>query len=117
VALFFTHNTSDCKELHRQIQSAVEQGRLILGQNTMKVDIQLFPIVNMVEGYDRSVRRQLDFALGINMARLAPHCRARNEEADPCNRPQKGENGYITEEQVRHVRNERLASSDLLKKY
>jgi hypothetical protein len=27
----FTHNTNDCKELHRQIQSAIEQGRLILG--------------------------------------------------------------------------------------
>jgi hypothetical protein len=34
----FTHNTSDCKELRRQIQSAIEQGRLILGQTTMKVD-------------------------------------------------------------------------------
>jgi hypothetical protein len=27
----FTHTTNDCKELHRQIQSAIEQGRLILG--------------------------------------------------------------------------------------
>jgi hypothetical protein len=34
----FTHNTSDCKELRRQIQSAIEQGRLILGQYAMKVD-------------------------------------------------------------------------------
>jgi hypothetical protein len=71
----------------------------------------------MVEGYDRSTRRQLDFALGINMAGLEPHHRARNEEADPCDRPQKWENGYIMEEQVRHVRNQRPASSDLLKKY
>jgi hypothetical protein len=54
----------------------------------------------MVEGYDRSARRQLDFALGINMAGLAPRRRTRNEEADPCDRPQKGEKGYITEEQV-----------------
>jgi hypothetical protein len=53
----FTHNTSDCKELHRQIQSTIEQGRLILGQTAMKVDTQPFPSVNMVEGYDRSVRR------------------------------------------------------------
>jgi hypothetical protein len=52
----FTHNTSDCKELRRQIQSAIEQGRLILGQNAMKVDTQPFPSVNMVEGYDRSAR-------------------------------------------------------------
>jgi hypothetical protein len=34
----------------------------------MKVDTQPFPNVNMVEGYDRSMRRQLDFTLGINMA-------------------------------------------------
>jgi hypothetical protein len=27
----FTHKTNDCKELHRQIKSAIEQGRLILG--------------------------------------------------------------------------------------
>jgi hypothetical protein len=27
----FTHITNDCKELRRQIQSAIEQGRLILG--------------------------------------------------------------------------------------
>jgi hypothetical protein len=45
-------------------------------------------------------------------------CRhTKNEEADPCDRPQKGKKGYITEEQVRHVRNQRPASSDLLKKY
>jgi hypothetical protein len=51
------------------------------------------------------------------MAGLAPRCRTKNEEADPCDRPQKGEKGYITEEQIRHVRNQRPASSDLLKKY
>jgi hypothetical protein len=113
----FTHNTSDCKELYWRIQSAIEQGRLILGQNTMKVDTQPFPSVNMMEGYDRSARRQLDFALGINMAGPAPRRHARNEEADPCDQPQKGERGYITEEQVRHVRNQRPDSSDLLKKY
>jgi hypothetical protein len=27
----FTHTTNDYKELHQQIQSAIEQGRLILG--------------------------------------------------------------------------------------
>jgi hypothetical protein len=51
------------------------------------------------------------------MAGLAPRCHTRNEEADPCDGPQKGEKGYITEEQIRHVRNQRPASSDLLKKY
>ena len=34
----FTHATGECKELRRQIQSAIEQGRLILAQHTMKVD-------------------------------------------------------------------------------
>jgi hypothetical protein len=97
------------------IQSAIEQGRLILGQIAMKVDTQPFPSVNMVEGYDRSMRRQLDFALGINMAGSALRRHTRNEESDPCDRPQKGKKGYITEEQIRHVRNQRPASSDLSK--
>ena len=39
----FTHITNDCKELRRQIQTAIEQGRLILGQFAMKVDTQPFP--------------------------------------------------------------------------
>jgi hypothetical protein len=59
----------------------------------------------------------LDFAFGINMAGPAPHRYARKEKTDPCNRPQKGEKEYITEEQVRHVRNQWPASSHLLKKY
>jgi hypothetical protein len=83
----FTHNTSGCKELRRQIQSTIEQGRLILGKNAMKVDTQPFPSVNMVEGYDRPARRQLDFVLGINMAGPAPCRHTKNEEADPCDRP------------------------------
>jgi hypothetical protein len=45
----FTHTTNDYKELRRQIQSAIEQGRLILGQFTMKVDTRPFSSVNMVE--------------------------------------------------------------------
>jgi hypothetical protein len=83
----------------------------------MKVDTQPFPSVNMVEDYDRYVRRQLDFALSINIAGFASRGQTKNEEADLCDQPQKGEKGYITEEQVRHVRNQRPASSDLLKKY
>jgi hypothetical protein len=47
----FTHTTNDCKELRWQIQSAIEHGRLILGQFAMKVDTQLFPGVNMVEDH------------------------------------------------------------------
>jgi hypothetical protein len=77
----FTHDTGDCKELRRQIQSAIEQGRLILGQYAMKVDTQPFPNVNMVEGYDRSTRHQLDFMLGINMGRYTTRQHARKQEA------------------------------------
>jgi hypothetical protein len=51
------------------------------------------------------------------MTELAPRRQTKNEEADPCDRPQKGDKGYIMEEQIRHVRNQRPASSDLLKKY
>jgi hypothetical protein len=47
----FTHTTNDCKELRWQIQSTIEQGRLILGQFTMKVDTRPFSGVNMVGGY------------------------------------------------------------------
>jgi hypothetical protein len=113
----FTHSTSDCKELRRQIQSAIEQGRLILGQTAMKVDTQPFLGVNMVEGYDWSARRQLDFALGINMAGLVSLHQAKKKEADPSDRPQKEEKGHVIEEQVTHVRNQWPTSSDLLRKY
>jgi hypothetical protein len=113
----FTHGTGDCKELRRQIQSAIEQGQLILGQYAMKVDTQPFPNVNMVEGYDRSTRRQLDFTLDINMAGHTSCQHARKQEADSRDRPQKEGRDYITEEQVRHVKNQRPISSHLLRKY
>jgi hypothetical protein len=45
----FTHTTNDWKELRRQIQSAIEQGQLIMGQFTKKDDTWPFPGVNMVE--------------------------------------------------------------------
>jgi hypothetical protein len=68
----FTHTTNDCKELRRQIQLAIEQGRSILGQFTMKVDTQSFPGVNMVESHrdagEWSARCRLDFTFDINMA-------------------------------------------------
>jgi hypothetical protein len=116
----FTHNTNDCKELRQQIQSAIDQGRLILGQLTMKVNTRPFPCVNMVEGYrdmgERSARRRLDFSFDINMAGPLRH---HNEEkgASPRDQPQKGEKKYITEEQVRHVRYQWPLSTHLLKKY
>ncbi|PVH47741.1 hypothetical protein PAHAL_4G137000 [Panicum hallii] len=83
----------------------------------MKVDTQPFPNVNMVEGYDWSTRRQLDFMLSINMARHTSRQHTRRQEADSRDRPQKEERDYITEEQVRHVRNQRSVSSHLLRKY
>jgi hypothetical protein len=51
------------------------------------------------------------------MAGLASRRQTKNKEADPSDRPQKEEKGYVTEEKVRHVRNQRPTSSDLLKKY
>jgi hypothetical protein len=83
----------------------------------MKVDTQPFPNVNMVEGYDRSTHCQLDFTFRINMAGHASHQHTKRQEADSRDRPQKEERGYITEEQVRHVRNQRPVSSHLLRKY
>ena len=63
----FTHATNDCKELRRQIQSAIEQGRLILAQHTMKVDSQPFPQANVVELSDFRPEGQ-NLAFQINMA-------------------------------------------------
>jgi hypothetical protein len=64
----------------------------------MKVDTQSFPNVNMVEGYDRSTRRQLDFTLGINVAGHTSRQHTRRQEADSRDWPQKEERGYIIEE-------------------
>jgi hypothetical protein len=68
----------------------------------MKIDTQPFLNVNMVEGYNRSTRRQLDFTFDINMAGHTSWQYARKQEADSHDRPQKEKRDYITEEQVRH---------------
>jgi hypothetical protein len=47
----------------------------------MKVDTQPFPGVNMVESYDRSAKRQLDFTLGINMAGVTSRHQVKNKES------------------------------------
>ncbi|PVH30869.1 hypothetical protein PAHAL_9G001000 [Panicum hallii] len=83
----------------------------------MKVDTQPFPGVNMVESNDRTARRQLNFALGINMAGVASRRQIEDGEADSSDRPQNEKGEYITERQVRYVRNQRPTSSDLLRKY
>jgi hypothetical protein len=97
----FTHNTNDCNELHRQIQSAIEQDRLILGHFTMKVDTRPFVGVNMVEGHRDSGEWPawcwLDFLFNVNMAG-SPWRHDEEKGASPCDRPRKGEMKYITEE-------------------
>jgi hypothetical protein len=88
----FTHTTNDCKELRRQIQSAIEQGQLILGQFTMKVDTWSFPSINMVESHrdagEQSVWHRLDFTFDINMAGPPRH-RDEKEGAIPAIGPEK----------------------------
>jgi len=115
----FTHATSDCKELRRQIQSAIEQGQLILAQHTMKVDSQPFSQANMVELMDPS-RGHQNFAFHINMA--GPTCRhdKQQTEAVSCKRPRdkdRSEQQHITEEQVCHIRNQLPPSDRPLEKY
>ena len=122
----FTHITNDCKEFRRQIQTAIEQGRLILGQFAMKVDTQPFPGVNMVD-HNHSARRQLDFSFNVNMAgpvyhhdrdeKGIGHSRGKEKGADPSDRPRYDDRRYITEEQVRSVRYQRPLSAHLLNKY
>src|SRR3954464_13065324 len=122
-----THNTNDCMELRRQIQVAIEQGRFILGQFTMKLDTQPFPSVNMVER-NHSVRRQLEFPFEVNMAGPeyhhdrdegeSSHRRGKEKaEADPHDRPQYDDRRYLTREQVRSVWYQRPLSTHLLNKY
>ena len=77
----FTHATGECKELRRQIQSAIEQGRLILAQHTMKVDTKPFPQANMVELSDFRSEGQ-DLAFQVNMVEpMRRHDKQRREAA------------------------------------
>lgn len=123
----FTHATNDCKELRRQIQMAIEQGRLILGQFAMKVDTHPFPGVNMVE-LNHSTGCEPGFSFDVNMAGPAHrhgkdkeesgHSRGKDKkEADPRDRPQYDDRWYLTEEQVRNVQYQRPLSAHLLNKY
>jgi hypothetical protein len=77
----FTHTTNDYKELRRQIQSVIEQGRLILGQFAMKVDTLPFPGVHMVEGHMDAGERSI----------WQDHCDVtmRRREPVPTNAPRK----------------------------
>ena len=115
----FTHSTGECKELRRQIQSAIEQGRLILAQHTMKVDTKPFPQANVVELSDFGSEGQ-DLAFQINMVGPVRRHDKQRREAAFGKRPQnerKLEQQHVTKEQVRHIRNQLLASNRLLEKY
>ena len=96
----FTHSTGECKELRRQIQSAIEQGRLILAQHTMKVDTKPFPQVNVVELSNFGSEGQ-DLAFQINMVGpMRRHDKQRREAASG-KRPQDRrelEQQHVTEE-------------------
>ena len=103
----FIHATNDCKELRRQIQSAIEQGRLILAQHTMKVDSQPFPQANVVELSDLGAEGQ-NLAFQINMAGPIRRRVKQRREAVSGKRPQDErvlEQRHVIEEQVRHIRN------------
>jgi len=113
----FTHSTGECKELRRQIQSAIEQGRLILAQHTMKVDTKPFPQANMVELSDLGSKGQ-DLAFQINMVGpVRRHDKQRREAASGKQDRRELEQQHVTEEQVRHIRNQLPASNRLLEKY
>jgi len=102
----FTHATSECKELHHHIQSAIEQGRLILAQHTMKVDSQPFPQANVLELSDFTPMSQ-NFAFQINMVGPTRHRGEQRRKAISSKRPQDEdeiEQQHITEEQVRQTR-------------
>ena len=103
----FTHATNDCKELRRQIQSAIEQVRLILAQHTMKVDRQPFPQANVVGLSGLSPEGQ-NFTFQINMVGPVRRRDEQRKEAASGKRPQdedEPEQQHVTEEQVRHIRN------------
>jgi len=115
----FTHATNDCKELRRQIQSAIEQCRLILAQHTMKVDNQPFPQANVVELSDLGSEGQ-NLAFQINMEGPVRRRDEQRKEAASGKRPQDEhelEQQHVTEEQVHHIRNQLPASNRLLEKF
>ena len=100
MAPLFTHATNDCKELRRQIQSTIDQGRLILAQHTMKVDSQPLPQANVVELSDSRPEGQ-NLAFQINMAGPMRRRDEQRKEAASGKRPQdedEPEQQHVTEE-------------------
>jgi len=85
----------------------------------MKVDTKPFPPVNVVELSDFGSEGQ-DLAFQINMVGPMRRHDKQKREAASGKRPQderKLEQQHVTEEQVRHIRNQLPASNRLLEKY
>ena len=85
----------------------------------MKVDTKPFPQANVVELSDFTPTSQ-NFSFQINMAGPVRRRDEQRREAVSGKRPQdQNEPGrqHITEEQVRHIRNQLPASDRLLEKY
>ena len=85
----------------------------------MKVDTKPFPQVNVVELSDFGSEGQ-DLAFQINMVGPMRRHDKQRREATSGKRPQDEhelERQHVTEEQVRHIRNQLPASNRLLEKY
>ena len=85
----------------------------------MKVDTKPFPPVNVVELSDFGSEGQ-DLAFQINMVGPVRRHDKQKREAASGKRPQDErelEQQHVTEEQVRHIRNQLPASNRLLEKY
>ena len=85
----------------------------------MKVDSQPFPQANVVELSDFGPKGR-NLAFQINMAGPMHRRDEQRKEAASSKRPQdkhEPEQQHVTEEQVRHIRNQLPASSRLLEKY
>ena len=85
----------------------------------MKVDTKPFPQANVVELSDFTPAGQ-DFSFQINMAGPVRRSDEQRREAISGKRPQdedEPEQRHVTEEQVRHIRNQLPASNRLLEKY
>ena len=84
----------------------------------MKVDTKPFPQANMVELSDFGSKGQ-DLAFQINMVGPMRRHDRQKKEAASGKRPQderKSEQRHVTEEQVRHIRNQLPASNRLFGK-
>jgi hypothetical protein len=92
-------------------------GPIDLGPNCYEGQYPTFLLCEHGRGLRLVFEVTIGFRARHQYGKVAPHRQTKNKEADPSDWPQKDEKGYVTEEQVRHVRNQRPTSSDLLRKY